>query len=89
MTIVMTHLAEQYQAVCGLIIGVLLLLVTAVANYREVKAKTLKRIAKTIYRNSAKSEVYSKQFLEGLTTYCVIVAPMLIILAVYFLTYVR
>jgi len=66
-----------------------MLVVACVANYGNTKVRTLNWIARVIYKNQSKSDIYSKRTLEGITVYVLIIAPMFIILAIYFLEYVR
>ncbi len=82
-------LIEQYQPIGGLIFGSLMLVFAAVANYGDIKIRTLNWIARCIYRNDPRSAAYSKRFLEGITIYILIVGPALVMLALYFLKYIK
>lgn len=79
------YLVERYQPICGMILGVLMLVAAVATNYGDAKEKTLRWTSHVILGDRSRSDAASRRFLDGITLYLILLGVSLITLAVYFL----
>ena len=80
---------EHYQPICGLVLGIIMILVAFVISYGKSGAKTTNWIKWSFYRNSLQSDFYTKELIKGVGTYLALLGVALVILAIYFLQNVK
>ena len=84
-----SYLIEQCQPICGLILGVAMLVFTFLINLGNTKIIATRLIKNTFYHNSENSTHLTMKFLDGISKYFVVLGLMLIILSIYFLQNIK
>jgi hypothetical protein len=78
-----SYLVEQYQPICGLILGVAMLVFTFLINFGNTKIRATKWVKRKLYDNNVKSDYLTRRLMDGIIKYFTLLGLMLIILAIF------
>jgi uncharacterized integral membrane protein len=79
------YLIHNYQPICGLILGIIMLVFTFLINYSRTKINTIEWLKQKLYKDNERSDYLTAKFIDGVSKYVLLVGLSLILLAIYFL----
>ena len=79
------YLAQNYQPIFGLVLGIFMLIFTFLINYGGTKIQATECLKRKLYNNSERSDYLTAKFIAGVSKYFLLVGLSLVLLAIYFL----